>query len=191
MYTAKDYSHLIGMDGLSEEQLTIHFGLYNGYVNNTNALIEKLNDRMTKDLSGPEYSELKRHFGWEFDGMRMHEYYFDNLTKESNSLDEQGPLAKKIIERFGSVGAFKDDFLNTAKTRGIGWTMLVQDPVNGQIHNLWVQEHNEGIMAGCNPLLVLDMWEHAFVFDFKMNKADYLEAFFNAIDWKEVEGRLI
>ena len=83
-YMAKDYSNLIGMEGFSETMLRNHFTLYQGYVNNTNKLHELLKSK-AKDATNPEYAELKRRFGFEFNGMRLHEYYFENLGRESTS----------------------------------------------------------------------------------------------------------
>ena len=190
-YEAKDYSRLIGMDGFSEALLKNHFTLYQGYVANTNKVMALLDEMLKADKAGTaEYAELKRRLGWEFNGMRLHEYYFDNLGGDGN-LDIGGKLADKIGEDFGSYANWEKDFKATGVMRGIGWTVLYQDPVTSRLFNLWINEHDVGHPAGCNPILVMDVFEHAFMLDYGLKRADYIEAFFNNIDWNEAGKRLL
>jgi Fe-Mn family superoxide dismutase len=121
--------------------------------------------------------------------MRLHEYYFDNLGGKA-PLDRDDNLGKKLTEGFGSVEAWEKDFRATGAMRGIGWTVLYQDPVEGRLINCWINEHDEGHPAGCIPLLVMDVFEHAFMIDYGLKRADYIVAFFKNIDWKAVEARL-
>lgn len=189
-YEAKDYSKLIGMDGFSETLLKNHFTLYQGYVTNTNKLMDALASMLKEGkVSTPEYAELKRRLGWEFNGMRLHEYYFDNLGGKT-ALDKSGRLAKKLVEDFGSYEDWKRDFKGTGTMRGIGWVILYQDNINGKLFNQWINEHDVGHLAGCAPILVLDVFEHAFMVDYGLKRADYIEAFFKNINWAMVEGRL-
>jgi len=187
-YTAKDYSNLIGMEGFSETLLRNHFTLYQGYVNNTNKLHELLSSK-TKDATNPEYAELKRRFGFEFNGMRLHEYYFENLGGKA-PLDKSGTLSKKLANAFGNYDAWEQDFKATGAMRGIGWAILYQDNVTGWLFNQWINEHEVGHLAGCKPILVMDVFEHAFVTDYGLKRADYIVAFFKNIDWDVVENRL-
>ncbi len=188
-YTAKDYSKLIGTAGFSETLLKNHFTLYQGYVTNTNKVLDGL-AQMAKDgkAGTPEYAEMKRRLGWEFDGMRLHEYYFENLGGKT-PLSPGGKLAKKMIESFGSVDAWEKDFRATGAMRGIGWTVLYEDAASGKLINFWIKEHDGGHPAGARPLLVMDVFEHAFLTDYGLKRADYIEAFFKAIDWTAVEAR--
>jgi len=188
-YTAKDYSALIGMPGFSETLLKNHFTLYQGYVANTNKVLDTL-DAMLKDgkAGTPEYAELKRRLGWEFDGMRLHEYYFENLG--AKALAPAGTLAQKIAAEFGSYENWEKDFKATGAMRGIGWTILYQDPANGRLMNFWINEHDVSHPAGCTPLLIMDVFEHAFMIDFGLKRADYIAAFFGNINWGAVEARL-
>ena len=189
-YSAKDYSNLIGMEGFSETLLKNHFTLYQGYVTNTNKLSDLLSGMLKEGKAGtPEYSELKRRFGFEFNGMRLHEYYFDNLGGKA-PLDKSGTLAKKVAAAYGSYDAWEDDFRTTGAMRGIGWTILYQDDMNGWLFNQWINEHEVGHLAGCRPILVMDVFEHAFITDYGLKRADYIDAFFKNIDWTAVEGRL-
>jgi superoxide dismutase, Fe-Mn family len=188
-YTAKDYSALIGLPGFSETLLKNHFTLYQGYVTNTNKVLDTL-DAMLKDgkAGTPEYAELKRRLGWEFDGMRLHEFYFENLG--ARPVTPGGALAGKIAADFGSYENWEKDFRATGAMRGIGWTILYQDPVNGKLINFWINEHDVAHPAGCTPLLIMDVFEHAFMIDYGLKRADYIAAFFNNINRDAVEARL-
>ncbi len=189
-YTAKDYSSLIGMKGFSETLLNNHFTLYQGYVTNTNKLLDSLAAMLKEGNVGtPEYAELKRRLGFEFNGMRLHEYYFENLGGKG-TLDKSGKLGKKLAEEFGSYENWEKDFKATATMRGIGWAILYQDNVTGRLLNQWINEHETGHPAGCTLILVLDVFEHAFMIDYGLKRADYIDAFFNNINWNQVEARL-
>lgn len=189
-YVAKDYKSLIGMKGFSDTLLTNHFTLYQGYVTNTNKLLDTLVGMLKEGKVGtPEYAELKRRLGWEFDGMRLHELYFENLGGKA-SLNKSGKLGVKLAEEFGSYESWEKDFKGTATMRGIGWVILYQDSLTGKLINQWVNEHDVGHLAGCVPILVLDVFEHAFMLDYGLKRVDYIEAFFNNINWGVVEARL-
>ncbi|MFC1993272.1 superoxide dismutase [Chloroflexota bacterium] len=187
-YAVKDYSNLIGMEGFSETLLKNHFTLYQGYVTNTNKLFDLLSSK-AKDATNPEYAEIKRRFGFEFDGMRLHEYYFENLGGKT-PLDKKGKLAQTVAGAYGSYEIWEQDFRAVGAMRGIGWAILYQDPVTGWVFNQWINEHEVGHPAGCSPILVMDVFEHAFITDYGLKRADYIEAFFKNINWKVVESRL-
>jgi Fe-Mn family superoxide dismutase len=189
-YTAKDYNRLLGMEGFSDTLLKNHFTLYQGYVTNTNKLIETLG-QITREgkTASPEFAELKRRFGWEFNGMRLHEYYFENLGGKGD-LEKEGKLFKKISEDIGSYEAWEKEFKGTGTMRGIGWAILYQDTLTGKLFNFWINEHDGGHPAGCAPILILDIFEHAFMIDYGLKRIDYIEAFFKNINWKTVEKRM-
>lgn len=189
-YEAKDYGKLLGMQGFSDTLLNNHFTLYKGYVTNTNKVIDTL-AAMVKDgkAAAYEFGELKRRLGWEFNGMRLHEYYFENLGG-NGVLDQGGKLAKLMSDNFGSYDTWLQDFKGMATMRGIGWAVLYQDVIGGRLINQWINEHDVGHPAGCQPLLILDVFEHAFMIDYGLKRADYIEAFFKNIDWKVVEARV-
>ena len=189
-YTAKDYAKLLGMAGFSETLLKNHFTLYQGYVTNTNKVLDTLAAMLKEGkTAAPEFAELKRRLGWEFNGMRLHEYYFENLGGKA-ALDPNGKLAKKMAESFGSVEAWEKDFRAVGAMRGIGWAVLYQDAANGQLINFWINEHDTAHPAGCQPILIMDVFEHAFMIDYGLKRADYIEAFFKNIDWPAAEARL-
>lgn len=190
MYVAQSFKHLLGFPGLSDGLLTNHFALYEGYVVNTN----KLNDALIELEKGdkfttPEFAEMNRRFGWEFNGMRLHELYFGNLKKEGVALGA-GILKEKIEKEWGSMEMWEKDFRAMGTMRGIGWVVLYHDMSSGRLFNVWINEHDGGHLAGATPLLVMDVFEHAFVLDYGLKKADYVEAFMSGIDWAVVEKRL-
>jgi len=186
MYKVNNYSHLIGLEGFSEQLLKNHFSLYEGYVNNTNKLLELLDQ---KEPGTIEYSELQRRFGWEWNGIRLHELYFENLTKESNDPDETSSLGKKITKIYGSYENWKKNFISVGSMRGIGWVILYHDPIANELFNVWVNEHDSGHLASCKPLLIMDVFEHAFMLDYGTKRADYINAFFKTIKWEEIQKR--
>ena len=190
VYTVKDYSKLQGMPGFSMALLNNHLSLYQGYVNNTNKLMDKLAAMLAADgMAGPEYAELKRRLGWEFNGMRLHELYFENLGGAGRP-DMGGELTLSIQEAFGSFEAWEKDFRACAAVRGIGWVILYYDARDERFFNQWINEHDGGHPAGCTPVLVLDVFEHAFMLDYGLKRAAYVDAFFAAIDWQAAAQRL-
>ncbi|MFA4956441.1 MAG: Fe-Mn family superoxide dismutase [Candidatus Methanoperedens sp.] len=183
-YEAKNFDSLLGTKGLSDQLLKNHFTLYQGYVTNTNKVADALL-AMAKDgkIATPEYAELKRRFGWEFNGMRLHEYYFENIIKDGKAIDKNSNLYKKIVSEFGSYESWEKDFKATGAMRGIGWVILYYDPLEGRLFNIWINEHDVGHLCGALPLIVMDVFEHAYMIEYGLKKADYIEAFFKAIDW--------
>lgn len=187
-YEIKKFDHLLGLPGFGDQLLQNHFTLYEGYVNNTKKSADLLG---AKDLASPEFAELKRRFGWEWNGMRLHELYFENLTKDFQELDPGSKLAQKITAKFESVEKWAAVFKSVGMMRGIGWVVLYYDQAADQIFNTWISEHDGGHLAGCTPLLVLDVFEHAYMLDYQLKKADYIDAFLKAIDWEVVNKRLV
>ncbi|MBP1753047.1 MAG: sodA [Geobacteraceae bacterium] len=189
-YEAIDFSKLVGMEGFGEQLLKNHFTLYQGYVTNTNKVLDVLAQMLKEGKTAtPEFAELKRRLGWEFNGMRLHEYYFGNLGGKA-PLDGNSKLAGKFAVDFGSVEEWEKDFRAVGAMRGIGWAVCYQDSVSGKLINFWINEHDVAHPAGCTPVLILDAFEHAFMLDYGLKRADYIEAFFRNIDWRVAEGRL-
>ncbi|MFH0738027.1 MAG: Fe-Mn family superoxide dismutase [Candidatus Micrarchaeota archaeon] len=191
-YEAKNFDGLLGMAGFSDTLLKNHLTLYQGYVANTNKAADTLSAMIKEGRGGtPEYAEIKRRFGWEFDGMRLHELYFGNLAKGGRKADPRSALSKKISDSFGSLEAWEKDFRATGAMRGIGWVVLYYDVGAKRPFNCWINEHDAGHLAGCAPILVMDVFEHAYMMDYGLKKADYIEAFFKNIDFKEAETRFL
>lgn len=186
-YQPKDFSDLLGkVEGIDDALLRLHFTLYNGYVKNTNALLKALDD---VDESSIAFGALKRRFGWEFDGMVLHEAYFENLGGKQ-PLSPKDRLYRLISDEFGSFEKWKKNFISTGLIRGIGWVILYKDPKDGHLHNVWVNEHDLGHLAGGTPLLVMDVWEHAYITQFGLDRFGYINAFFANINWSVVSQRL-
>ncbi len=190
-YEPKKFDALLGTPGFSDNALKTHFALYQGYVANTNKLIELLSNYQKEGgkAATPEFAELKRRFGWEFNGMRLHEYYFSAMKNGGTSLNKDSALGKKIAEDFGSYENWEKDFRATAGSRGIGWGILYYDKIANRMLNTWVNEHDVGHLAGATPLLNIDVFEHAFMIDYGTKKPDYVNAFMNAVDWEVISKR--
>ncbi len=192
-YTAKKWD-LSGLQGISDKTLETHFGLYEGYVKNTNLLREQIGEmRSAGSQSGadPKFAELVRRLGFEYNGMRLHEFYFDNLKKTAGELPSSGRLYEALGTAFGDLETWRKEFSAVGGMRGVGWAILYQDPVNGALSNHWITLHEDGNVAGFKPVLVMDVWEHAFLLDYKPSeRAKYIEAFLAHVNWDECAKRL-
>ncbi len=186
MYETKDFSDLLGLEGFSDILLNNHFTLYQGYVTNTNKLVDFMK---VKEIGTPEYAELHRRFGWEWNGMRLHELYFENMVKGGSVLTSGSELEKVINYVWGSFENWQKDFVGIGAMRGIGWVVLAYDPIKKMVFNTWINEHNEGNLVGATPLLVMDVFEHAYITDYGIKRADYISAFMKNINWSAVEKR--
>jgi len=194
VYTEQRFDHLKGLDGISDDQIKEHLQLYAGYVTQVNALNEELaelREHGRASAKDHQFAELTRRLGFEYNGMILHEYYFSNLKPDAEIKPAPtSTIALGLRESFGSVEQWRTDFQAIAGMRGIGWALLCQDPVTGRLTNHWVTLHQVGVPASFKPLLVLDVWEHAFMRDYKATeRGRYLEAFFRNIDWRMVEQR--
>ena len=194
-YKAKQFD-LSGLNGISDETLAMHFKLYEGYVTNTNTYNEKIAGLLQKGPIGPDdmpaYSELTRRLGFEYNGMVLHEWYFGNMTKSGNTdADKGSPFYSAAEATFGTYDNWKADFTSVGKMRGVGWAVCYQDPVTERLSNHWITLHEVGNVAGFVPVLVMDVWEHAFLLDYKpAERPKYIEAFFSNIDWRACDQRL-
>ncbi|KKP38323.1 MAG: superoxide dismutase, superoxide dismutase, Fe-Mn family [Candidatus Peregrinibacteria bacterium GW2011_GWF2_33_10] len=190
MYTSQNFDHLLGLPGFSDQMLTNHFALYQGYVVNSNKNLELMKKTLDEGAMY-EYAEVKRRFGWEFSGMRLHEYYFDNLTRESQPLAKSSVLYKQIVKDFGSYEVFEKDFRATGGMRGIGWVVMYLDKIANRLFNVWVNEHDLGHLSGAEPILVMDVFEHAYMLDYGLKKADYMDVFMNVVDFSKINNRFM
>jgi Fe-Mn family superoxide dismutase len=193
-YQAKQFD-LSGLHGISDLTLEMHFKLYEGYVKETNRLTERiwdfLKDGQVDQEEMPAYSELTRRLGFEYNGMVLHEYYFENMTRGGSvEPSKHSAFYKSAEASFGGYDIWKTDFVSIGKMRGVGWAICFQDPKRGRLTNHWVTLHEIGNVAGFNPVLVMDVWEHAFLLDYQpVERPKYIEAFFANIDWDVVDGR--
>jgi Fe-Mn family superoxide dismutase len=194
-YKARQFD-LSGLNGISDQTLEMHFKLYEGYVTNTNTLTERIGeilaDGVVDQEEMPAYSELTRRLGFEYNGMVLHEYYFENMKRGGNGdPDKNSKFFQAAEQSFGSYEIWKADFVSVGKMRGVGWAICYQNPANGRLSNHWITLHETGNVSGFAPALVMDVWEHAFLLDYKpAERPKYIEAFFSNIDWDAVNARL-
>lgn len=189
MYTAKNYSNLIGMLGFSEGMMNNHILLYEVYVKNVNSIDTKLADMVSSgNQNSPEYNELKRRYSWEYNGMYLHDLYFENMNNKALALDGSSVFVSEINKYFGSFEKWRDEFISTGSLRGIGWALLVKT-AQGELKNIWVNEHDTGMLAGSAPLVVMDVFEHSYMIDYSLKRVDYINAFFKVLDWNIVIKR--
>jgi len=194
-YRPKEFA-LSGLTGISDRTLEMHFKLYEGYVNETNRLTERiaeiLRDGKVDHEEMPAYSELTRRMGFEYNGMVLHELYFGNLKQGAPGKPDAASAFRRATEAsFASFDLWKTDFASIGGMRGVGWAICFQNPANGRLSNHWVSLHEIGNVAGFRPILVMDVWEHAFLLDYKpAERSRYIEAFFANLDWRAAEQRL-
>ncbi len=191
-YEARKFN-LSGLQGISDDTLQMHFGLYEGYVKNSNLLMEQISAMTRKQQASgqdPAYAELTRRLGFEFGGMVLHEYYFENLAPKGKG-NPSGELKSCIDRCFENFENWQKAFAAVGGMRGVGWAILYRDPVTEQLSNHWIALHQDGVPSGFKPILVMDVWEHAFMLDYKPSeRSKYIDAFFANIDWETVHRRL-
>ena len=194
-YQTKSFN-LRGLQGISDKTIDLHLTLYEGYVKATNVLqgriADFLKDGTVDQEELPAYSELTRRLGFEYNGMVLHEYYFDNLTPQASLKPEStSSFLRRAEGSFGSYARWKTDFVSVGKMRGVGWAVCFQDPASGRLTNHWITLHEHGNVAGFKPVLVMDVWEHAFLLDYTpTQRGQYIDAFFSNINWRVVDRRV-
>ncbi len=190
-YKAKEFNLPAELNGLSAKQIEVHLGLYNGYVTHVNKLNAEIK-HIAKSEGDHTYTmtELNRRLGFEFNGMRMHEYYFEQLEGGAQELDGASKFGTFITEKMDSIDELIKSLITTAMSRGIGWTILYWDERAQTPQITWVSDHEVGMLAGMPILFALDMWEHAFMVDYTpAEKADYIKAYFSNVNWSVVAKR--
>ena len=191
-YTARTFA-LPELKGLSPDQIAVHLALYEGYVKHTNLILETIQKLRDTDAEGNAFviNELRRRLGFEFDGMRMHEYYFEQFEGGAQPVTDDASLMEAATEKYGSWDGFIAHIKEVAGTRGIGWVVVYYDSKVPTLHTAFVNDHELGQLAGLPILLAIDLWEHAYMVDYKpAEKKTYVEAFLDNVNWNVVEGRL-
>ncbi|HZS43295.1 MAG TPA: Fe-Mn family superoxide dismutase [Candidatus Paceibacterota bacterium] len=180
------------LKGISKKTIEEHLKLYAGYVKNTNLIMKIQADYGETEDEGGKFSlaEVRRRFAFEFNGMRNHEYYFEQFEGGPMAASAGGAFYKSIVDQFGSFEKWLEGFKQIAMTRGIGWANLYLDQRTGKILNHWIDEQHLGHLNSLRFLLGLDMWEHSYLFDYTpADKKKYVEAFFENLNWGVVEDR--
>jgi len=185
-YNAKTFS-IPELKGISQTTTDEHLKLYQGYVSNTNKILEALKNK--DDFDAYALSEMQRRFAFEFDGMKNHEIYFSSFEGGAATISEDSELFKAIEAEWGSFDSWLESFKSLAKTRGVGWAILYFDTQEQKLLTTWVDEQHLGHLTGCSPVLALDMWEHSFVADYQPSgKGEYIEDYFANVNWSTIEN---
>lgn len=190
-YSPKKFN-LPTLTSISDKQIEVHLGLYEGYVKHTNLLREQIQDLETLDTEKYTYTvmELRRRLGFEFNGMRMHELYFSQWEEGATDAPRESGLVEALTEKYASWERFVEHFKTVGMSRGIGWTILYADPQGKTVHTAWITDHEVGQLGGLPIILAMDMWEHAFMVDYlPSEKKQYIEAFFKNLNWSVIEQR--
>ncbi len=188
-YTARTFA-LPEIHGLSPKQLEVHLALYQGYVKHTNLILEKIAALRAENPTENAYliNELRRRLGFEFDGMRMHEHYFEQLEHGATAVHPESTFARLATDKYGSWDGFLAHLKEVAGTRGIGWVVVYRD--GETLHTAFVNDHELGQLSGLPIMLAIDLWEHAYMVDYvPAEKLTYLNAFLAAVNWSIVESR--
>ena len=190
-YSTKNFT-IPELNGLSKKQIDVHLALYEGYVKHTNLIMEKISQYKERDAEGNAYAiaELRRRLGFEFDGMRMHEYYFEQFEGGATAPAGESALMSAVTEKYGGWDAFIAHIKEVTGTRGIGWVIVYADPRANTLHTAFVGDHEIGQLAGLPILLAVDLWEHAYMVDYvPAEKKTYVEAFLDNVNWTVIEER--
>lgn len=189
-YEAKTFD-IPELDGISRESIDLHLGLYSGYVKHVNLIQDKIADlARDPDTNAYPMAEMQRRLGFEFGGMKNHEYYFSQFEGGPTELPD-GKLKELIERQWGSFDEWHNRFTAIAKTRGVGWAMLYIDRQTDQLVQTWVDEQHLGQLADVDIVLALDMWEHSFMRDYlPSDKGDYIDAFFRNLNWESIASRV-
>ncbi len=185
--------NLPSLDGISQKQIDVHLGLYQGYVKHINLLREQIHDLESQDTEKYAFAieSVRRRMGFEFNGMRMHEFYFPQWEGGPTSEPSGSGLEKALSEKYGSWQSFIAHFKKVGMSRGSGWCTLAWDPMGQTPHVWWTVDHELGTLADVKVLLAMDMWEHAYMVDYApAEKAKHIEAFLKNINWEVVIKRL-
>lgn len=180
------------LDGISEKQIEVHLGLYAGYVKHINILRQQIADLTEADPEKYTFAieSVRRRMGFEFNGMRMHEFYFPQFEGGPSDEPKESSFASALSEKYGSWDGFIEHFKKVGMSRGSGWCTLAWDQKGNTPHVYWTADHELGTLADVEVLLAMDMWEHAYMVDYlPSEKAKHVDAFLKNINWKVVEER--
>jgi superoxide dismutase, Fe-Mn family len=190
-YKTKEFN-IPEIKGISKKQIEEHLKLYNGYVTHTNKILDQLKE--WKENNGDPYliSELRRRFGFEFDGMRSHEFYFGALEGGPKDFPKSGPLANAFIKEFSNLENAHQEFLSVAMTRGSGWAIIYWDNDYTRVQYAWIDEHHLGHLSSLDIILACDCWEHAFMVDYLPGeRKTYINSYLEALNWETIESNLV
>jgi Fe-Mn family superoxide dismutase len=189
VYMKKDFTYLLGKTKFSDDLLQMHFTLYEGYVKNVNLLLDQISQLSSQKKGiSLDLGALKKRLAFEFDGMRLHELYFENMTGSSDQGSAKS-LISDIKKQWGSFEQWRSEFIDTGMLRGVGWAVLCKDNKTGKLLTIWISDHETGLLADTTIILVMDAWEHAYITEYGLKREKYLETFFSSIDWSVAQRR--
>ncbi len=186
-FTAQEFKSIRALDGISEDTMTAHYKLYQGYVNKTNEILEKLGkvDASAANQIFSDLRSLKVDLSFAVGGMKNHEIYFAHLGGKGG--EAKGKLADMIKRDFGSLSAWQADMKQTG-IAARGWVWLAYDHDWGKLFNYLGDAQNSFPIWNTTPLVALDTYEHAYWLDYKSARAPYIDAFFKNLDWDVVQA---
>ena len=177
---------LTAVKGLSKKAIDLHLGLYKGYVDNLNKLLEQ-NSKGGSPLVTDGYN---RRFAFEYNGVKLHELFFEQLAGKRRQPLTDSDWVEALKEDFGDFNGWKSKIETLATTRGVGWVLTLRERGTSRLHNFWVDLHHLHMPADSQIVFALDLWEHAFLTDFTpAQKADYVKTVLENVDWAIVEQR--
>ena len=191
-YKPVDYSYLLGhVQGIDDKLMKIHFKLYEELVGATNGALQYLHECSLHGVKNMiEYSAIQKELGFFYNGMRLHEFYFGMMCGENmNKMDSN--LINDINRYFGSFKLWKENFIKTAHIPGIGFVVLCRDKSNGMLINNWINNFEIGELIGTDILLVMDLWEHAYIAEFNLDVTKYAETYLKNVNWSVVSQMYI
>jgi len=175
---------------ISKEIMTLHHSRHHlSYVTGVNAAMDKLEKARLGEGLEVDYKAVMRDLSFHLAGHKLHCLFWENMHKPKNNNAPSAALAEKLVEQFGSFEAFQTEFAGAAKSvEGSGWAMLAKD--EDDLHVLQIQNHNLLAVPQLKPLLVLDVWEHAYYLDYKNDRGKYVDSFWQIVNWDTVSSRL-
>jgi Fe-Mn family superoxide dismutase len=190
-FKVKKYLKPSNLDGISNDQINQHFSLYEKYVDQSNKLL-KLEDHL-KNGKGFANSTLRadllKQISFERNGMILHELYFENLKAGINP-NKNGAFTKLVKKSFKSIDNFLEDLKIISKARGEIWVLSLYDIETNKLRNSIIESHEHYITYRAQPLLVMDVWTHAYAVDFALfDKDKYIDSFISNINWDVLDRR--
>ncbi len=186
IYSPKDFNYIIPkIKGIHPELMKMHFKLYEGLTHATNKTLQEIKK---SDKNSLIYGALKKRLSFFYNGMKLHELFFEGMDSSKNKMPEN--IKSEIINSFGSVNNWIEDFKKSGDIVDIGFVALVKDKKNGKLMNIFITEFEIGDFIEVDYLLVMDVWEHAYITQFGLDINKYIDVFLQNINWEIVLERL-
>lgn len=177
---------------ISKKIMQLHHSRHHlAYVTGANAAMDKLEKSRAGEGPDLDIKSVMRDLSFNMNGVKLHNMFWQNMRKAKKSNTPNGKIAKLIDENFGSFETFQSEFASSAKAvEASGWAVLVIDEENDDLHVLQIQNHNLLYVSGMKPLLAIDVWEHAYYLDYQNNRGEYVDEWWQIVNWDDVNKRL-